>query len=384
MNPEIISDRFKREFGRAPELLVRAPGRINVIGEHTDYNEGLVLPGAIDRAIYFAVSARDDQRLELVAADINDRYSGTLSVLAPSEKQWPDYLLGVFSELQAAGYTHQGVDLVFGGDIPSGAGMSSSAAIETGLLFALNQMFALGLFRQDLVKLAQLAENNFVGMQCGIMDMFASVMGRDERVIRLDCRTLEFDYFPVDNSQYAFVLCNSGVKHALVNSEYNTRRMECEEGVALLTERYPAVYSLRDVSLEQLEAAHPFLPDPIYQRCWYVINEIERVEKACTALEHSNYGALGELMYQSHEGLQHDYEVSCRELDFLVAQARQQPYVLGARMMGGGFGGCSINLVEKEGVDAFQQTMKKAYQADFGIDMQCYAVSIGEGVGEVD
>lgn len=384
MYPEIVIERYANIFGHAPETVVRAPGRINLIGEHTDYNMGLVLPAAIDKAVYFAVSPREDTRLEFHAVNLDSHFSGDLLHLNASGMGWPDYLLGALDELQRKGYRPGGVNVVFGGDIPAGAGLSSSAALETGFLYALNHLFYLGLYKLDVIKIAQQAENNFVGTQCGIMDMFAAVMGRAERALCLDCRSLEFDYYPFETEDYTLLLFDTGVQHRLTESAYNKRRAECEEGVALLQEYLPGIESLRDVPPELVRAERRLLPDPIYQRCLYVSEEIARVELACAALETADWPALGALMYASHAGLRDQYAVSCPELDFLVGETLENPDFAGARMMGAGFGGCTLNLIRAAAREECVQAMKKAYHRAFNTDLKVYDVEISEGVTEYE
>ena len=390
-----IENQFEQVFNKKPQIIVRSPGRINLIGEHTDYNGGFVLPAAIDKAVYLAVSAREDDECHFVAHDLKECYTTTLQNLVKTdEKGWANYLMGVIKTISDMGYgisdnsqltTHnsqlKGINLVFGGDLPSGGGVSSSAAIENGIGFALNHLFNLGLTRLDLVKISQQAENNFVGMQCGVMDMFASMMGQERSVIRLDCRSLAYEYFSFDISNYILVLCDTRVKHALVDSEYNTRRAECEEGVAVLKKYDPSVLSLRDVSFEFLLSHQTDLSEVVFRRCKYVVEEIARVEKACKALIANDLEAFGALMYATHDGLNLEYEVSCPELNFLVEMARDYPHpsVLGARMMGGGFGGCTLNLVKKEAADDFISTLSKAYLEKFNIDMLAYKVVIENG-----
>ncbi len=303
--PESVVQSFRQIFGENPALVVRAPGRINLIGEHTDYNDGFVLPAAIDKAIWFAVSPRADENLHFQALDFQDAFFGDIKNLQKSEKQWPNYLLGTFSELQKDGLLPGGVNVVFGGDIPTGAGLSSSAAVESGMLFALNELFKFGLSRPALARLAQRAENNFVGMNCGIMDMYASLMGRKNHALLLDCRNLETEYFPVNLPDYTFLLCDSGVKHQLVDSEYNTRRNECEEGVEMLKKSFPEqeIRSLRDVDLEMIFSEKNRLRKVVFQRCKFVIEENERVLSACKALKNNDLNEFGKLLYQSHEGL---------------------------------------------------------------------------------
>jgi galactokinase len=381
MFPANILTRFEQIFKSAPQLIVRAPGRINLIGEHTDYNGGYVLPAAIDKAIWFAVTPRSDNELHFHAFDLDENFTGHLDHLVfNTEQSWVNYLLGVCSEILHDGGKIGGINLVFGGDVPLGAGLSSSAAVESGMGRVLNELFQLGLSPMQMVLLAQRAENNFVGMQCGIMDMFASVMGRTGQVIRLDCRDLSYAYFPFDAPDYTLLLFNSGVKHALVDSEYNTRRQECETGAALI-----GVASLREASLTLLAAHRSQMSDQVYQRCKYVIEEISRVEAACESLKINDLVTFGQLMYATHQGLQYDYEVSCAELDFLVEATktfnqRNPNAVLGARMMGGGFGGCSINLVHQSAVEALLGYIGPAFKAQFGHELVHYEVQLTDGV----
>jgi galactokinase len=373
---------FGSYFNVRPTLLVRAPGRINLIGEHTDYNGGFVLPAAIDMAVYFAVSARTDRMCHFVAMDLDQTFQIPLDQLSKSTTHpWANYLMGVLAELLKLPESGKmsGINVVFGADLPSGGGLSSSAAIENGLGWAANELFSLGLSRMDLVRLSQRAENNFVGMQCGIMDMFASMMGRASQLVRIDCRDLSYAYYRFDAPHLRLVLCDTSVKHALVDSEYNTRRAQCEEGVRLLRAYDPDIRLLRDVSPALLEAHRSALPPVVYQRCQYVVAEIIRVGLACQALESADFEHLGRLMVETHEGLSRAYEVSCPELDYLVEQAMTLPGVLGARMMGGGFGGCTINLVEADHADAMIATLRARYEARWGRPMPAYVTQPAEG-----
>ena len=350
---------FRREFGE-PAVVVRSPGRVNLIGEHTDYNQGFVLPAAVDRGITMALRARSDRRYVLHALDLGQRLEGDLMPLAPHPERWPNYLLGVLDQLQKAGHRLGGFELVYGGDLPMGAGMSSSAALECGLAFALNELFGLGLDRLTLAKLSQAAEHSFVGVKCGIMDQMASLMSRKDHVMMLDCRDLSCRFVPF-HSSVTITLCDTQVARALAESGYNQRRSQCEAGVALLRKHAPAVHSLRDVSLELLDSHRAELDPIVSRRCRYVIEENGRVVAACQALEQGDLKTLGHLMNQSHRGLSRDYEVSCPELDVLAEAAAALPGVLGARMMGAGFGGCTINLVEPGQEDAFAQGMAPAF-----------------------
>lgn len=372
---------FQHTFQASP-LLICSPGRVNLIGEHTDYNEGFVLPAAIDRAIYLAISPRTDNELHFIAHDLNKTYTGSLTSLTPTQT-WPDYLLGVIDQFKRAGHPIRGINCIFGGTIPMGAGLSSSAALENAVGFALNELFGLGLSRVELVKLSQRAENEFVGAKVGIMDMFASMMGKADHVIKLDCRTLAYTYAPLQMNDVRIVLCDSRVKHALVNSEYNTRRAECEAGVRFLQTFYPEIRSLRDVTMAMLDEHLRDTQPLIYQRCAYVVQENQRLLDGVAALEANNIPAFGQLMYGSHEGLSNWYEVSCPELDILVEIARQQPGVLGARMMGGGFGGCTINLVQANALDAFSRVITEQYKAKTGKDTYLHVCKLQNGTSIV-
>lgn len=361
-------------------IQVRAPGRINIIGEHTDYNEGYVLPGAIDKAVTVKIQSNATaHRVHLKAANLNEGFQFDLNNFGPSDQAWANYILGVVHELKELGATLSGFDAVFEGDVPIGSGMSSSAALECSFAFALNSLFQLGFDRWTLIKAAQRAEHNFVGTKCGIMDQFSSVMGKKNQVMLLDCRSLEFEYLPCALGNYQLVLLNTNVSHSLADSAYNTRREECESGVELLQEQFPAIQSLRDVSMDRLEQGLSRLPFKIAQRCKHVVSENARVIEAAAALKKSDFETLGRLMYASHHSLQHDYEVSCPELDFLVDRTRYQPQVLGSRMMGGGFGGCTLNLVEQDQLPHFLEEMAKDYYQEFGVDLTPYEVNIEDG-----
>jgi galactokinase len=384
MNADAIKTSFEAHFSVRPELIVRSPGRINLLGEHTDYNDGFVLPAAIDKAIWLAAGKRSDDRFAFFARDLDESCLVEPEQIVFQDRfPWANYLLGVISEAKKDGLTIGGLNLAFGGDVPLGAGLSSSAAIESGAMFLLNELYQLGLSRFDIIRLAQRGENRFVGMQCGIMDMFASVMGRENHFIRLDCRSLEHAYFPFETDNYSLVLLDSGVKHALVDSAYNQRRTDCETGVALLQQVNPDISSLRDVSLPFLLQHQNLLSTTVLKRCQYVVEEIARVEQACIALEKSDFQTLGRLMFETHHGLNLDYEVSIPEINFLVALAQQHPGVTGARIMGGGFGGCTLNLLHNKEIEAFCASATLAYQATFGLDLKIYPVRLSSGTGIV-
>ncbi|WP_420146676.1 galactokinase [Spirosoma sp.] len=377
-----LATSFQHLFGADP-LLICSPGRVNLIGEHTDYNEGFVLPAAIDKAIYLEVGRRSDDNIHFVAHDLSRTHQGSLSDLMPTHT-WADYLLGVIAQFRLAGHKIGGINCVFSGTIPMGAGLSSSAALENGVGFALNELFGLGLDRITLLKLSQRAENEFVGAKVGIMDMFASMMGKADHVIKLDCRSLEYTYAPLRMEGISVVLCDSRVKHSLVTSEYNTRRAECEAGVRFLQTYYPEIKSLRDVTMAMLDQHLRDTEPLIYRRCAYVVQENQRLLDGVAALEENDIATFGQLMYGSHEGLSKWYEVSCPELDILVDIARQQPGVYGARMMGGGFGGCTINLVREESLEAFTDQIMKQYKARTGKDTYIHVCKIQDGTHVVD
>jgi galactokinase len=374
---------FTQHFKVVPQLIVRSPGRINLIGEHTDYNSGFVLPAAIDKSVYFAVSARSDTQCHFVAYDLGESFRTDIENLAKTPTYtWANYLMGVLHEMRKQTrliQKMQGINLVFSSDLPSGGGMSSSAAIENGIGFAMNRLFNLGLSRLELIQISQHSENNFVGMNCGIMDMFASMMGIDNQFIRLDCRDLSYQYVPFNAPDLRFVLCDTRVKHALVDSEYNTRRAECEAGVKILQQYDGSIETLRDVNLAFLKTHKNALNAIVYKRCEYVVEEIERVESVCIALQKNDYRTVGKLMFKTHDSLNKKYNVSCLELNVLVEIARTSEGVLGARMMGGGFGGCTINLVKAAKVDDFIELISSAYERVFDKKMLHYMVAPSNG-----
>ena len=364
-------------------FLTRSPGRINLIGEHTDYNNGFVLPAAIDKAAYVSMKLRDDEEIHLRSRDYNDTHETTLSTISRSEKGWPNYLLGVVDQIKQTGVKLTGFEAELWGDIPAGAGLSSSAAVECAMLIALNEGFGLKMDRMEMARTAQRAEHAFAGVKVGIMDMFASLFGKEGHVVRLDCRSLEYEYVPFKTDGYQLVLCDTGVHHSLASSEYNVRRHQCEAGVALVKAHHPEVDSLRDVTMAMLDEWVKPQDELVYRRCKYVVEENERLIKACEDLERNDLHAFGAKIYETHEGLSHLYEVSCLELDFLVAQARKYPAVLGARMMGGGFGGCTINLVKESEVTQWSAEMTKAYKQDLNKDLKTYIARIGNGGGVI-
>lgn len=361
-------------------ITVQSPGRINIIGEHTDYNDGFVFPAAVDLVVKVHLKKNGSkQTVNITATDLKEKFTIDLQKFAPIGPGWQNYVMGVIAELQKLGAKITGFDASFSGNVPIGGGMSSSAALECSFAYALNEVFDLGFTTNQLIKASQMAEHNFVGTKCGIMDQFASMMGKKDQVLLLDCRSLEYKYFPLELGDYQVLLLDTNVSHALASSEYNTRRSECEIGVAHLKKDLPGIKNLRDVTLEQLEARKEDLEDVIYRRCHHVISENDRVIKATDALEKGDLELLGQLIYQSHFSLQDDYEVSCPELDFLVKQTFDKDYVLGSRMMGGGFGGCTINIIKKDMVEPFIKEVSKRYQDQFGLELTPITTNIGDG-----
>lgn len=375
-----IIQKFKEKFNAEPSVF-RSPGRVNLIGEHTDYNDGFVLPAAIDKQLFFAVAPNQIDKCRIYSFDLHEYAEFSLDDVKPSEKDWLNYLLGVVAQFQKASLPLKNFDVVYGGNIPIGAGVSSSAAVECGLAYSLNEIFNLNVEKFTLAKMAQKAEHEYAHVMCGIMDQFANLFGKKNHVVRLDCRSLEYEYYNFDISAYRVILCDTRVKHSLASSEYNNRRKECEAGVRILQKYAPGIKSLRDVSIELLENHKNELSVPVYKRCSYVVNEIRRVQEACNDLQKGDLIAFGQKMFETHYGLQHDYEVSCVELDFLADEARKNPAVIGARMMGGGFGGCTINLVKLESVDSFIAEMSTAFKNQFNIELKTYITEIVDGTG---
>ncbi|MGN5955345.1 galactokinase [Sphingobacterium lactis] len=379
MERQQLSDQFRAIYHQEPDLVVKSPGRINIIGEHTDYNEGFVLPTAIDKAIYVALGKRDDQEIHLYAADFKESFRTDLQSLAPTDKGWPNYILGVVNQLVERGLPLTGFNLFIDGDVPLGAGLSSSAAVECAVGYGLNNLYDLGLDRVEIAKIGQLAEHTYAGVKCGIMDQFASILSKAGNVVKLDCRDLSYSYVPLELGDYEVVLLNTNVKHSLASSAYNDRRQSCETAVALIQEKYPEVNSLRDVTMDMLlELVKPVNEDS-FIKGKFVIEENERLNKACDALIAGDIPALGEQLFLAHDALSSEYEVSCKELDFLVDQAKKKAEVVGARMMGGGFGGCTINIVKKGYGKQWAEELAPLYQEAFDLELTPIFVKTDNG-----
>ena len=374
---EKIRAKFQELFNTTGSLYA-SPGRINLIGEHTDYNNGFVFPGAVDKGMIAEIKLNGTDKVRAFALDLNDYAEFGLNEEDAPEASWARYIFGVCREVIKRGGKIAGFDTVFAGDVPLGAGMSSSAALESTYAFALNDMFDLGIEKYELAKIGQATEHNYCGVKCGIMDQFASVFGRDGSLIRLDCRSGEYQYFPWHPKGYRLVLVNSCVKHELAGSPYNERRLQCEHVAEVIKQTHPEVESLRDASMEMLEEVKSQITADEYKRARYVIGEVVRVLTVCDALEKDDYETVGKMMYETHYGLSQEYEVSCEELDFLNDKAKKCG-VTGSRIMGGGFGGCTINLVKDELYDQFVKEVVPAFTEKYGHEPKIYDVVIGDG-----
>lgn len=375
---ETIKRKFQEIFNQEA-FIIRSPGRINLIGEHTDYNMGFVLPAAINKSIYLGINKRNDQKIKIHSLDLQDDFESSIDRIESSGKLWPDYLLGVIEQIQKKHNIPFGFNIVFGGDIPPGAGLSSSAALECAMAFGLNTIFNLHYEKIELVKLAQAAENEFVGVKCGIMDQFASMFGKKNHLVQLDCRSLDYNLVPFNTKGFKIVLFDTRVKHSLASSAYNERREQCEAGVKMIQKYFPEVKSLRDATEEMLLHCVKSIDQLVYNRCSFVVAEIKRLQEACQDLEKNDLKSFGKRMFETHEGLKSLYEVSCDELDILVDLVKNESNVIGARMMGGGFGGCTINLVKDDGIDDFIEKISAAYLAKTGARMLVYVVDIENG-----
>ena len=378
----IVLTEFKSRFQNTPKLFF-SPGRINLIGEHVDYNDGFVMPAAIDKGVWFAVAENNTDNCNFYSLDFKEEYSVTLSEITP-QKGWQNYVLGIVDQLLQKELSVKGFDCVFGGNIPVGAGMSSSAAVECGLLFALNETFQFQLSRQVMAPMAQKAEHTFPGVKCGIMDMFASLMGKENNVILLDCMTLEYEYLPLTPENYQIILINTMVHHSLAAGEYNIRRQQCRDGFKILQAALgEQVKTFRDLRPADVEKHKNLLEADIYKRCQFVTQEIERTQLAATLLKENKMEEFGELMFATHEGLSKLYDVSCPELDFLVNEAKKYSDIMGSRAMGGGFGGCTINIIYKAEAKEVIEKITSAYKNKFNLDAEVYEVAPGDGTYEV-
>ena len=385
MDIEYVRRRFIKHFDGKTGSVYTSPGRINLIGEHTDYNGGFVFPGAIDKGITAEVRPNGTDTVMLYSIDLKDRVEFKLNDPVPPTTSWARYIYGVVQESKKRGVEVKGFNAAFAGDVPLGAGMSSSAALESCFAYALNNLFGGNKLSQwDLVLIGQATEHNYCGVKCGIMDQFASVFGKNGMLMRLDCNSREHAYFPFDLQGYRLVLLDSVVKHELASSAYNDRRANCEHVVAALKRKYPEkdIKTLRDADWEMLESVKTDISEEDRKRAAYVLAEKDRVLAVCEALNHGDYETVGKKMYETHEGLSKAYEVSCPELDFLNDVAKACG-VTGSRMMGGGFGGCTINLVKDELYDSFVNKAKTDYYAKFNKALKVYDIVISDGAHKI-
>jgi len=370
---------FEKSFGTKPQKTVLSPGRINIIGEHIDYNDGYVLPAAIDKIICFAFEKSNSKTSKIIAIDLNEEFEIDLTKeISLNDVVWTNYIRGVIKQLQDNGFSFEGFNCVFSSNIPVGSGLSSSAALECGMIFGIAALFDLKINKVDLALLGQKAEH-WVGINCGIMDQFSSVHGLENKVIKLDCNTLDFEYHNADFKDYSLILFDSNVKHSLFTSEYNTRRIECEQGLAIIKSHFPEVKSFRDCTEEQLLSIRDKMNETVFKRVHFVVKEINRVIKACEALDKGNIELLGQLLFETHYGLSQEYEVSCAELDMLVDTAKADDSIIGSRLMGGGFGGCTINLIKKGQENEAKRKFSNLYLDTFGIELKFYDVKISNG-----
>lgn len=378
-----LASAFQQRYGTGPRMF-RAPGRVNLIGEHTDYNDGFVLPMAIDRETAVAIAPRQDRILRIWSLNFDDSRELDLDNIGPGRQgTWTDYVEGMASALCEKGLRLRGADIALKSDVGIGSGLSSSAALEIAIGTALTAISGTPIDKLSLALAGQTAEHVHVGIKCGIMDQFTSVHALKNHAVLLDCRTLQGKQIPLNIGEYQVVICDTKVRHTLASSEYNQRRQDCQAGVQLLSSALPGIRALRDVSIEALERHRSLLPDIVYRRCRHVVTEDARTLKAAEALSAGSIGQMGKLMTASHQSLRDDYQVSCKELDILVESAGNQEGVLGARMTGGGFGGCTVNLVKQRNFELFRENVSRQYQAQTGLVPEIFAVYASAGAGEI-
>lgn len=369
-----VKSEFYAKFGVEP-ISIFSPGRINFIGEHTDYNDGYVLPAAINKGIICAIQKSKNNFSTIIALDDNKKHTFSIDEIKPIYNGgWKNYILGILFEIKKTRNLSSNFDLVFAGDIPSGAGLSSSAALENSVVYGLNKVFNLGFNKEEMVFISQRAEHNFVGVKCGIMDQYTSMFGKKNKALFLDCRAIQAKAIKINFKEYHILLINSNVKHNLSSSAYNDRRLVCEKVAELLQ-----IKALRDTNEDNLSQIRDKISSTDYQKVLYVIQENNRVKQAFKALKNEDLHLFGKLLYESHYGLKHQYNVSCDELDFLVDEAQKSEFVIGARMMGGGFGGCTINLIQKSKTAAFKNKVLQSYQKKFGTTCSFYKVKLSQG-----
>lgn len=382
MDTKQIQEKFRTLFGDTYRVYT-SPGRINLIGEHTDYNGGFVFPGAIDKGIYAAIQANGSDKVRVYSLDYEAMSEFGMREEDLPQEAWARYIFGVVREIQKRGYRINGFDAVFAGDVPLGAGMSSSAALESTFAYAINDIYSLGIEKMELARIGQATEHNYCGVKCGIMDQFASIFGKEGHLIRLNCATMEYEYFPFHPEGYKVVLLDTCVKHELASSAYNKRRESCENACTHITKRHNEVKFLSDATMDMLEEVREEISEEDYMRAKYVIGEKQRVLDVCDALERGDYVTVGDRMFGTHYGMSKEYEVSCDELDFLNDIARRCG-VTGSRVMGGGFGGCTINIVKEELYDDFVSTARNEFLNKFGHQPKTYDIVISDGARRLE
>lgn len=378
----LILEVFQDLFSQNP-LIAFAPGRINLIGEHTDYQEGLVFPAAVKQGIFVAIGRNQEGYCRLYSLDFDEEYTFSLDSISPQKGHWVNYVMGMLSQLKQSGFAPQSFDMVIGGTIPVGAGLSSSAALSIAIGTAITSLFNYQVSKKSLVLYAQKSEHLYAGVNCGIMDPYASAFGKKSHALLLDCRNNSHEEIPIDLGHFQLVLVNSKVKHSLADSAYNKRRMACEESVEILKIEFPEIKTLRDIAISDLEKVEKILPEELFPKAKHVITENHRVFEAAESLRRRDLLTFGKLLNASHASLSTDYEVSCAELDFLASQALGMPQVLGSRMMGGGFGGCTLNLVDKEFLVEFKNQIQNSYQKAFGIIPDFIEVELSDGASVI-
>lgn len=375
---EKLTQTFKTLFSTSP-LIAFAPGRINLIGEHTDYQEGFVFPAAVEKGIWVAIQKNNLGVCQLHSLDFDQEFKFELEAFSPKKGHWATYVMGMVALLKQAGYSVSGFDMVISGNIPVGSGLSSSAAFSVAIGTALSGLFEFNLPRKSIVLYAQKSEHLFAGVKCGIMDPYASAFGVNGKALLLDCRTNTHEEVAVQLGDHSLILANSKVKHSLADSAYNERREACEESVRILQSYFPEIKTLRDLAISDLEKVEKLLPAKLYPKAKHIITECTRVHDASKALKNGDLGKFGALLKSSHQSLSVDFEVSCIELDFLAEKSWELNGVLGSRMMGGGFGGCTINLVKNSELESFQNKLGEHYRSKFGISTEFIPVKISEG-----
>lgn len=379
---ERIFEVFQNLFSKNP-LIAFAPGRINLIGEHTDYQEGFVFPAAVEQGIFVAIGRNQEGHCRLYSLDFEEEYTFSLDSISPKKSHWANYVMGMLSQLKQAGFAPQSFDMVIGGTIPVGAGLSSSAALSIAIGTAITSLYGYQVSKKSLVLYAQKSEHLYAGVNCGIMDPYASAFGKKSHALLLDCRSNSHKEVSIDLGHFQLVLVNSKVKHSLADSAYNKRRLACEGSVEILKIGFPEIKTLRDIALSDLKKVEKILPEELFPKAKHVITENQRVAEAAESLRLGDLITFGKLLNASHASLDTDFEVSCAELNFLASQAQSMPQVLGSRMMGGGFGGCTLNLIAKEFLVEFKNQIQNSYEKEFGISPDFIEVELSDGASVI-